>query len=1700
MAELWPNTTYYFRVGSINHAGLRNYIGLGSTATLTDIPQAVSPEFLSAQTSSITAGWAALPPSPSSATAEGYTLEASSTDFDGGTVYSSTTLLSQTSALTVTGLEPNTTYYFRVGALNWNARPSYLVLPATATLAGAPPGFAVGEVFVSSAALAWDPPAGGAEGYELQASSTNFNGTGLLLSSATPDGDLTALALPDLLANTTYFFRVGALNWNGAVNFSAILATSTISGAVGAPGVSAIFLSSAAVTWAVPEQGAEGYELRASSTGFDGTGAVLFSSSTDGGLTGLEVQGLQVNTVYSFRAGSFNWNKVLNFAVAGTSSTLANVPANPVLTKVYISSVVLNWDLPAGGAGGYVVEASTVADFTGLIVSSATTDGGAGGITVISLDSETTFYFRAGALNWDGVGNFVYVGSTLTHSSTDMAAPAAVGGLAAAAYSANAALLTWSGPADATNNPLNGTYAIQYSTWTGVEWSTYNAQVIFSTSGVNPGAPQVRVVEGLDANTTYYFQLWTADTRPNWSPISNGATVATLADQVVGTEAAAVYLSSLTVNWAALPAGPSSATCQGYRLEASSVNFEGGVVYSSQTAEAGASALTLAELDSNTTYYFRVGSLNWNASPNYALTGSTSTLAKAVTPLVPVFTEVFSSAIKARWAALPAAPSSSTGEGYLLEASSSNFDGTGTVYSSATADAALNALTIEDLAANTTYYFRAGSLNWNSRPNYTALGATATLANQPQAAALAGVFLSSAALAWDLPAGGAQGYELRASSTDFNGTGLVLSSATADGALLTLTVSGLAPNTTWFFKAGSLNHNGSVNFAAALSASTLAEAPQKLAFDFTGAFVSSVTARWSALPAAPQYAAGEGYVLEASSTNFSGGVVYSSATSFVQAYTLTVSDLDANTTYYFRVGSLDWNAKANYTVLSATSTLAVAPEADEPSVTLAGVSSIAAQWLDYVNPAWTLYRLDLSTSAGFDGALLSSVTFNLVAERAGLAPNTTYYARVAAQNNNGVLSAFASLGSTITLAAQPEPVEPAFAPVYSSSLTVSFGPGSPQNPDWTVYEVQLSSYPGFDSFLSSDTAAPAAAFQDLAPNTTWYARARAYNGSGIYTGFADLFSTATLAVPPGQAESTFSDVTANEFILYWSSGQAATGYNPEGTSYLAQLSTAADFDGELIASETQELYAAFGGLYPGANYYARVQALNHQGIATGFTLYGSTVTLTSAKPVFLGGLEVSDSQGNFIPASAYTDTTTPNIRINVQSVFAPGLAVTDNPSQLALWHLEDGAGGAAKDDSDHNRGLTLYNSPAWITGKLGSALQFDGSGSYGVSPTLVPWRNSAANSPFSISLWFRTTQAKGFIFQVADSDTAGAAIYDCELSWHDVTGKLALEIARNTGGVRYIIQAPSAYTDGEWHFVAAVLNPSGMYLFVDGAQVQSGTGVNSTSSRRYPGPTYLWLGAASVEGATMGGPGGSGDPYRFFAGDIDEVSVSTVALNLAQIQELYVLSGARGLRPGAPAVELSTQSGADFTWSRTSTAAFSITGANGSTAQEVFSSSLALSGAALRQTASPGADTNQVLFMAASLDSNRTTVQFTILVDTTPPAAPSFAPLSAPTTFSLTVSGLAGEDSLSGLHAAPFKVQASTDPAFGVISEDSGFISDTGFTFTTLEPDTLYYVRALARDAAGNVSAVSSSQERATLSGLHQPPGISPSGGGVLLF
>ncbi|OGS27436.1 MAG: hypothetical protein A2297_04420 [Elusimicrobia bacterium RIFOXYB2_FULL_48_7] len=152
--------------------------------------------------------------------------------------------------------------------------------------------------------------------------------------------------------------------------------------------------------------------------------------------------------------------------------------------------------------------------------------------TVGNLQTDTSYYFRI----WTGdeALNYPELSNGATIYVPDGVAPAPVqvviNNLAIAAApvgGTDSIILSWLSPGDdnLTGSLVTGSsYYIQYATYTSVTWAYASAQIIISTAGPAPYAPQVWAVPSLTQDTTYYFRLWTADDSQNYSGLSDGAT------------------------------------------------------------------------------------------------------------------------------------------------------------------------------------------------------------------------------------------------------------------------------------------------------------------------------------------------------------------------------------------------------------------------------------------------------------------------------------------------------------------------------------------------------------------------------------------------------------------------------------------------------------------------------------------------------------------------------------------------------------------------------------------------------------------------------------------------------------------------------------------------------------------------------------------------------------------------------------------------------------------------------------------------------------------------------------------------------------------------------------------------------------------------------------------------------------------------
>jgi hypothetical protein len=305
----------------------------------------------------------------------------------------------------VTGLQPDTTYQFKLGdhyALT-NPDLDYCNTQTVTTLMTtvprptppATPVFAATAVSATQINLSWQKTAG-ATGYYVDEWVVS-NGVGNWKTIATLGASSTGYIFSSLSPNTTYYFTLGAFNAVGTTFAAYRSATTFTLTPPGAPAFTATAVSGSQVNLAwskVPN--ATSYLVDEWVNGAWKQIGILNGNTTSFSANGLSPGSTYYFTVAAANAAGTTWASYHQVTTLTTSTTR---PAAPVFTATATSStqVSLSWQ-PVAGATGYVIDEW----YQGAWVQIGTVGGASTGCTVSGLPAGTTLYFTVGAFNSAG--------------------------------------------------------------------------------------------------------------------------------------------------------------------------------------------------------------------------------------------------------------------------------------------------------------------------------------------------------------------------------------------------------------------------------------------------------------------------------------------------------------------------------------------------------------------------------------------------------------------------------------------------------------------------------------------------------------------------------------------------------------------------------------------------------------------------------------------------------------------------------------------------------------------------------------------------------------------------------------------------------------------------------------------------------------------------------------------------------------------------------------------------------------------------------------------------------------------------------------------------------------------------------------------------------------------------------------------------
>lgn len=86
---------------------------------------------------------------------------------------------------------------------------------------------------------------------------------------------------------------------------------------------------------------------------------------------------------------------------------------------------------------------------------------------------------------------------------------------------------------------------------------------------------------------------------------------------------------------------------------------------------------------------------------------------------------------------------------------------------------------------------------------------------------------------------------------------------------------------------------------------------------------------------------------------------------------------------------------------------------------------------------------------------------------------------------------------------------------------------------------------------------------------------------------------------------------------------------------------------------------------------------------------------------------------------------------------------------VAHWEFNEGSGSVARDKSGNGHDGTINGTPRWVRGKIGGALEFDGS-----NYVDIPSGVTDLSESFTITAWIKTSRIGMCILSKSDGNTA----------------------------------------------------------------------------------------------------------------------------------------------------------------------------------------------------------------------------------------------------------------------------------------------------------------------------------------------------------
>lgn len=318
--------------------------------------------------------------------------------------------------------------------------------------------------------------------------------------------------------------------------------------------------------------------------------------------------------------------------------------------------------------------------------------------------------------------------------------------------------------------------------------------------------------------------------------------------------------------------------------------------------------------------------------------------------------------------------------------------------------------------------------------------------------------------------------------------------------------SGLADNTTYFWRVRASNSGGSSDWSDVWQFTTVVGAPLLVSPpDGSINLATTLDLTWNSSAGATAYR------LQLSTDSTFGTLLKDD--SLLTITSSEVGPLTNNTKHYWRVNARNADGTSAWSdVWSFTTKLAAPVLASPPSGSIDHPTTLTLSW-NSVGGA-TSYGLQVSTDSSFNTILVDNSALTTTSSEVGpLANNTEYFWRVRASNADGT-SDWSTVWSLTTVplpALPPTLVSPSDgSTLQPTTMTLSWNSSSGA----TSYRLQVSTDSSFASTIVDDSTiiTPSSEAGSLSYATTYYWRVNAINSGGV-SDWSSIWKFTTIGTP-----------------------------------------------------------------------------------------------------------------------------------------------------------------------------------------------------------------------------------------------------------------------------------------------------------------------------------------------------------------------------------------------------------------------------------------------------------------------------------------------------------------------------------------------------------------------------------------------------------